>query len=80
MTNIMFLLAALLVAFGVLIGSGLHTQAVDRQYRQLAHRVRELHEIQDALAEQAEVLARSSHPRSSYQGYPTGASRVDVGR
>jgi hypothetical protein len=67
MANIMFLLAALLFAFGVLIGSGLHTQAVDRQYRQVAHRVRELRKLEDALAEQEEVLARSNRPRASYQ-------------
>lgn len=80
MANIMFLLAALLFAFGVLIGSVLQTQAVDRQHRQVAHRVRELHELEDALAEQEEALARSRRPHASYQGYPTGASRVDVGR
>jgi hypothetical protein len=39
MTNVMFLLAALLFALGVLIGSGLHTHAVDRQYRRVAKRV-----------------------------------------
>ena len=80
MADIMFLVAALLIAFGVLIGSGLHTHAVDRRYRQVAHRMRELHELEDALAEQAETLARSSHPRAGYQGHPTGASSVDVGR
>ncbi|MDQ4031713.1 MAG: hypothetical protein M3332_05370 [Actinomycetota bacterium] len=62
MTNVVLLLAALLFAFGVLIGSGLHTQAVDREYRRIAKRVRELHELQEVLADQHEVpvLARSS--------------------
>jgi biopolymer transport protein ExbB/TolQ len=62
MTNIVLLLAALLVAFGVLIGSVLHTQAVHREYRRLAERVRELHDLQEALEHQnkASVLARSS--------------------
>lgn len=62
MTNIVLLLAALLFAFGVLIGSGLHTQAVDREYRRIAKRVRELQELQEVLADHNEVpvLARSS--------------------
>jgi hypothetical protein len=61
MTNIVLLLAALLFAFGALIGSGLHTRAVDRQYRRIAQRVRELHELQAVLADQHEVrvLTRS---------------------
>jgi hypothetical protein len=61
MTNIVLLLAALLFALGVLIGSGLHTQAVGREYRRIAERVRELHELQEVLADQHEirVLARS---------------------
>ena len=62
MTNIVLLLAALLFAVGVLIGSGLHTQAVDREYRRIAQRVRELHELQEALADHDEVpvLVKSS--------------------
>ncbi len=62
MTNIVLLLAALLVAFGVLIGSVLHTQAVHREYRRITERVRELHDLQEALAHQNKlpVLARSS--------------------
>ena len=62
MTNIVLLLAALLFAFGVLIGAGLHTQAVDREYRRIAQRVRELQELQEVLADHNEVavLARSS--------------------
>jgi hypothetical protein len=80
MANIMFLLAALLFAFGVLMGSALHTQAINRQYRQVAQRVQELYELEEALAEQEKILARSSRLRMIYQGYPTGASRVDVGR
>jgi hypothetical protein len=80
MTNIMFLLAALLFALGVLIGLGLHTQTVDRQYRRVAQLVRELHELEEALAEPDKTLARSDHPRRIYQGHPTGASHAAVGR
>ncbi len=80
MFNIMFLLAALVFALGVLIGSVLQTQAVDRRYRRVALRVRELHELEEVLAEQDETLARSGHPRASYQRHPAGASRVAVGR
>jgi hypothetical protein len=80
MTNIMFLLAALLFALGVLIGLGLHTQAVDRQYRRVEQLVRELHELEEALAEQDKTRARSDHPRRIYQGHPTGASHAAVGR
>ncbi len=50
MINIMFLLAGVLLAVGVLIGSGLHTRALDRKYRQVAQLVRELHEREEALA------------------------------
>lgn len=62
MTNILFLLAVLLFAFGVLIGSVLHTQAVHREYRRIAERVRELRELQEALADhnKVPVLARNS--------------------
>jgi uncharacterized membrane-anchored protein YhcB (DUF1043 family) len=56
MTNIMFVLAGVLLAVGVLIGSGLHTRAIDRKYRQVAHLMRELHERE-------ETLARSGYPR-----------------
>ena len=49
MTNIVLLSAALLFAFGVLTGSVLHTQAVQREYRRIAERVRELHDLQEAL-------------------------------
>jgi hypothetical protein len=59
MTNIMFVLAGLLLAMGVLIGSGLHTRALDRKYRQVAELVRELHEREEALASD---LARSGYP------------------
>jgi hypothetical protein len=78
MYNIMFLLAALVFALGVLIGSVLQTQAVDRRYRRVALRVRELHELEEVLAEQDGTLARSGHP--SYQRHPAGASHVAVGR
>ncbi|MGH3865199.1 MAG: hypothetical protein ACRDQ4_03510 [Pseudonocardiaceae bacterium] len=57
MTNIMFLLAGVLLAVGVLIGSGLHTRALDRKYRQVAQLVRELH-----AREREEALARSVYP------------------
>jgi hypothetical protein len=62
MTNIVLLLAALVFAFGVLIGSVLRTQAVHREYRRIAERVRELHDLQEAAAylEKVPVLARSS--------------------
>ena len=62
MTSIVVLLAALVFAFGVLIGSVLQTQAVHREYQRIAESVRELHELQEALTEQngAPVLARSS--------------------
>ncbi|MGH3781606.1 MAG: hypothetical protein ACRDRO_13525 [Pseudonocardiaceae bacterium] len=65
MVNIMFLLAALVFALGVLIGSALQTHAVDRRYRRVAQRVRELHELEEALME---------------QGKTTEASHVAVGR
>ena len=42
MTNIVVLLAALMFAFGVLIGSVLQTHAVHREYLRIAERVREL--------------------------------------
>ena len=62
MANIVLLLAALLFAFGVLIGSVLQTQAVHREYRRIAESVRELHELQEALTDQngVPVLARSN--------------------
>jgi biopolymer transport protein ExbB/TolQ len=62
MTNIVLLLAALVFAFGVLIGSMLQTQAVHREYRRIAERVRELHELQEVLADHNEVpVLASSH-------------------
>jgi hypothetical protein len=69
MTSIVLLLAALVFAFGVLIGSVLQTHAVHREYRRIAERVRELHELQEVLADHNEVpvLARSgSQPSGSY--------------
>ena len=57
MTNIVVLLAALLFAFGVLIGSVLQTQAVHGEYRRIAERVRELRELQEVLADQNKVPA-----------------------
>lgn len=62
MTNIVLLLAALLFAFGVLIGSVLQTRAVHREYRRITERVRELQELQAAQEHQNKVpvLAGSS--------------------
>jgi hypothetical protein len=80
MFNIMFLLAALVFALGVLIGSVLQTQAVDRRYRRVALRVRELHELEEVLAEQDETLTRSDHSRASYQRHSPSASPMAVGR
>jgi hypothetical protein len=60
MTNIVLLLAALLFAFGVLIGSSLHTQSVHREYRRIAERVRELHELKEALGHQHKVHVLAS--------------------
>ena len=45
MTNIVLLLAALLFAFGVLVGSVLHTRAIHREYQRIAERVRELRQL-----------------------------------
>jgi biopolymer transport protein ExbB/TolQ len=66
MTSIVLLLAALVFAFGVLIGSVLQTQAVHREYRRIAEHVRELHELQEVLADHNEVpvLARSGSQSS----------------
>jgi len=51
MTNtILFLTGVLmLLGVGVLIGSGLHTTSIDREYRRLAQRVRHLNERERAL-------------------------------
>lgn len=70
MTNIVVLLAALMFAFGVLIGSVLQTHAVHREYLRIAERVRELHELQEVLANQNEipVLASSSRPSPGTYG------------
>ena len=70
MTNIVVLLAALMFAFGVLIGSVLQTHAVHREYRRIAERVRELHELQEVLANQnaIPVLASSSRPSPGSYG------------
>ncbi|HJT02207.1 MAG TPA: hypothetical protein VJ757_01050 [Pseudonocardiaceae bacterium] len=55
MTNVILLLATLVFAFGVLIGSSLQTQAVHAEYRQIAERVRELRELQKVLVDQDRV-------------------------
>ncbi len=65
MTNIMLVLAGVLLPVGVLIGSGLHTRAIDRRYRRVAQLVRELHEREEILAEREENMARGGHPRAS---------------
>jgi hypothetical protein len=62
MTSIVLLLAALVFAFGVLIGSVLQTHAVHREYRRIAERVRELHELQGD--HEVPLLARSGSQSS----------------
>ena len=57
MTHIMFLMAGMLLAVGILIGAGLQFPAIDRRYRKIAQLTRELNEREKALAEQEEVLA-----------------------
>jgi len=48
--TILFLAGVLmLLGVGVLIGSGLHTRSIDRQYRRLAQRVRHLNDRETAL-------------------------------
>ncbi len=51
MTDTILFLAGVTMLFGVgvLIGSGLHTRSIDRQYRRLAQRVRKLNERERAL-------------------------------
>jgi hypothetical protein len=49
MTTIMFVLVGVFLV-GVLIGSGLHTRAIDRRYRRVAQLVRELHERERVMA------------------------------
>lgn len=63
MTNVLFVLVgeAVLLAVGVLIGSGLHTQGVDRRYREVAQLVRELREREEA-------MAKSRYTRGMYEG------------
>ena len=60
MANIMFALASLSLVLGMLIGSGLHTRAVDRRYRRVAQLVRQLHEQEKALAQERSSLGRRS--------------------
>lgn len=50
MASILFVLIAGLLV-GVLVGSGLHTRAIERRYQRVAQLVRELHEREEALAE-----------------------------
>ncbi|HET9254792.1 MAG TPA: hypothetical protein VFO16_06270 [Pseudonocardiaceae bacterium] len=63
MVSIVFLLAVLLFFLGVLTGSVLHTRALDRRYRQLTQRVRELRELEEALIGGQETFAGISHRR-----------------
>lgn len=78
MTNIMFVLAGALLTVGVLIGSDLHTRAIERRHRQVAQLVRELHEREEAVAKREEALTRSGYLRAITPGHPTGAAHVDV--
>lgn len=50
MISVMVAGSIVLLAVGVLIGSGLHTRAVDRRYWRVARLVRELYEREEALA------------------------------
>jgi hypothetical protein len=63
MIIVMFVLAGVSFAIGVLIGSALHANAVDRRYRQLAVLVRQLHE-------QEEILGRVGYPTLPHGEYP----------
>ncbi|MGH3936474.1 MAG: hypothetical protein ACRDS1_16100 [Pseudonocardiaceae bacterium] len=54
MVNVMLVLAGVLLAVGVLIGSGLHSRALDRRYRRVAQLLRELHEREEILARREE--------------------------
>jgi len=51
MTNAILFLAGvlMLLGVGVLIGSGLHTRSIDREYRRLAQHVRHLNEREKEL-------------------------------
>jgi Flp pilus assembly protein CpaB len=69
MTNIVVLLAALLVAFGVLIGSVLQTRAVHGEYLRIADRVRELRELQKVLVDHNEVPVLTRRSRQSPGSY-----------
>jgi len=46
----LFVLVGVLLV-GVLLGSGLHTRAIELRYQRVARLVRELHEREEALAE-----------------------------
>lgn len=71
MTNIMFVLTsvAVLLAVGVLIGSGLHTRSFDRKYRQIAQLTREWNEREEA-------MARSAYPSAVCEGCPLEFCRL----
>jgi len=61
MTNILFVLAgvAVLLVVGALIGSGLHTRAIDQRYRQVGQLVRELNE--------REAMTKRGYTRGVYE-------------
>lgn len=80
MTNVLLLLAAVVFGVGVCIGSVLPNPALDRRHRRVTQLVRELHDLEEALADDEEALARSSHLRATYQDYPRQASGVDLRR
>ncbi len=69
MANIVLLLGALLFALGVLIGSVLQTHAVHREYHRIAGRVRELHELQEVLADHHEMRALAGSTNQSPGSY-----------
>lgn len=76
MANIMFVLAGALLVVGVLIGSGLHTRAIDRRYRQVAQLVRALHELEEDLAKREEALAGTELVVLPKCPTPVGATRM----
>jgi hypothetical protein len=80
MATILFLLVVLVFCFGVLIGSVLHTQAVDRLHRRVTRRVQELHDLEELLVEREETLAGVSDLPAIPQESQLGTSRVEVAR
>ena len=71
MTNTILFLAGvlMLLGVGVLIGSGLHTRSIDREYRRLAQRVRHLNERETALdARESPTAICGGCPLEIHQG------------